>query len=157
LSARLRDANAEGMRFALPSSPLVCHDKEIVMRRKSISRLLAAAMVLALPFTAHAMDRKDADLALAEAGASIEAAERADAAQYAPTELNTAHDMYASAQSAYDHRNWTDSAFAADNSKADANLASARSREHRAEATTNELERTVRSLREQMGLPGEQP
>jgi Domain of unknown function (DUF4398) len=127
------------------------------MRRKSVSSLLAATMVLALPFTAYGMDRKDADLAMAEAGASIEAAERADAAQYAPTELNTAHDMFASAQSDYDHRNWTDSAFAADNSKADANLAAARSREHRAEATTNELETTVRTLREQMGMSGGQP
>ncbi len=119
--------------------------------------LFAVALVLALPFTANAMDRKDAELALAEAGASIEAAEHADAAQYAPTELNTAHDMYASAQSAFDHRDWTESAFAADNSKADANLAAARSREHRAEATTNELETTVRSLREQVGMSGGQP
>lgn len=122
------------------------------MKRK----LIAAALVLALPFTAHAMDRKDADLALAEAGASIEAAERGDAAQYAPTELNTAHDMFASAQAAYDHRNWTESAFAADSSKADANLAAARSREHRAEATTNEMETTVRTLREQLGVSGGQ-
>jgi hypothetical protein len=123
------------------------------MRRK----LLAAALVLALPFTAYSMDRKDADLAMAEAGASIQAAESADAAQYAPTELNTAHDMFAGAQAAYDHRDWTESAFAADNSKADANLAAARSREHRAEATTNELETTVRTLREQMGVSGGQP
>jgi len=123
------------------------------MKRK----LLAAALVVALPFTAYGMDRKDADLAMAEAGASIQAAESADAAQYAPTDLNTAHDMFASAQAAYDHRNWTDAAFAADNSKADANLAAARSREHRAEATTNELERTVRSLREQIGVSGGQP
>ena len=119
--------------------------------------LFAAALVLALPITANALDRKDAELALAEAGASIEAAEHADAAQYAPTELNTAHDMYAGAQAAFDHRNWTESAFAADNSKADANLAAARSREHRAEATTNELETTVRSLREQVGMSGGQP
>jgi hypothetical protein len=127
--------------------------QEIVMKRK----LLAAAMVLALPFAAYGMDRKDADLAMAEAGASIQAAESADAAQYAPTELNTAHDMFAGAQAAYDHRDWTESAFAADNSKADANLAAARSREHRAEATTNELETTVRTLREQMGVSGGQP
>jgi hypothetical protein len=132
---------------------LDCHTKEIVMKRK----LIAAAMIIALPFTAYGLDRKDADLALAEAGASIDAAEHADAAQYAPTDLNTAHDMFAGAQAAYDHRNWTESAFAADNSKADANLAAARSREHRAEATTNELEQIVRSLREQMGVSGGQP
>ena len=119
--------------------------------------LVAAALILALPFTAYGMDRKDADLAMAEAGASIQAAESADAAQSAPTDLNTAHDMFASAQADYDHHNWTDAAFAADNSRADANLAAARSREHRAEATTNELEQTVRSLREQVGASGGQP
>lgn len=119
--------------------------------------LVAAALLVALPLAAFGMDRKDADLAMAEAGASIHAAESADAAEYAPTDLNTAHDMFASAQAAYDHRNWTDAAFAADNSRADANLAAARSREHRAEATTNELEQTVRSLREQVGASGGQP
>jgi hypothetical protein len=120
-------------------------------------KLLAAALVFALPITVNAMDRKDADLALAEAGASIESAERADAALYAGTELNTAHDMYTSAQSAYDHRDWTESAFSADDAKADANLAAARSRQHRAEATTNEMEATLRSLREQVGVAGGQP
>ena len=123
------------------------------MKRK----LIAAALMFALPMSIYAMDRKDADLALAEAGASIESAERADAAQYAPTDLNSAHAMYASAQAAYDHRNWTESAFSSDNAKADANLAAARSRQHRAEATTNELETTVRSLREQVGMTGGQP
>jgi hypothetical protein len=123
------------------------------MKRK----LLMTALVLALPITASAMDRKDADLALAEAGASIESAERADAAQYAATELNTAHDMYASARTAYDHRDWNESAFSSDDAKADANLAAARSRQHRAEATTNELETTVRSLREQVNSTGGQP
>ena len=123
------------------------------MKRK----LIAAALIFALPMSIYAMDRKDADLALAEAGASIEAAERGDAAQYAQTELDTAHAMYASAQAAYDHRDWTESAFSADDAKADANLAAARSREHRAESTTKELETTVRSLREQVGLSGGQP
>ncbi len=120
------------------------------------SKLLAATLVFALPLSANALDRKDADLALAEAGASIEAAERADAAQYATVELNTAHDMYASARTAYDHRDWTESAFSSDDAKADANLAAARSRQHRAEATTNELDTTVRSLRDQVGVAGGQ-
>ncbi len=120
-------------------------------------KLLTGALILALPIAASAMDRKDADLALAEAGASIESAERADAAQYATAELNTAHDMYASAQAAYDHRDWMESAFSADDAKADANLAAARSRQHRAEATTHELETTVSSLRDQVGVAGGQP
>ena len=116
-----------------------------------------AGIVLALPLTAGAIDRKDAELALAEAGSSVEAAERADAAQYAGTELNTAHDMIVNAQAAFDHRAWTDSYLDSDSAKADANLAAARSRQHRAEATTAELETTVRSLREQLGVAGGQP
>jgi len=121
------------------------------------AKFAAAALALALPLGAGAIDRKDAELALAEAGTSIEAAERADAAQYAATELDTAHDMYANAQAAYEHRAWTDSVFDSDNAKADANLASARSRQHRAEATTNELEATVRSLRDELGTTGGAP
>ena len=124
---------------------------------RAILLLLAAGMSLGLPLTAGATDRKDADLALAEAGASVEAASRADAGQYAPDELNRAHDMLANAQAAYDHRAWTDSFLSSDSAKADANLAAARSRQHRAETTTAELETTVQSLRDQLGAAGGQP
>jgi hypothetical protein len=119
--------------------------------------LLATTISLALPLAAGATDRKDADLALAEAGASVEAAARADAGQYAPDELNRARDMLVNAQAAYDHRAWTDSFLSSDSAKADANLAAARSRQHRAETTTAELETTLRSLRDQLGAAGGQP
>jgi Cdc6-like AAA superfamily ATPase len=111
--------------------------------------------LMASPLCAWAADRKDAELAMTEAGTAIEGAERADSAQYAPTEVNTAHDMLANAHSAYDHRDWLESVYDSGNAKADANLAAARSREHRAEATTTELETTLRSLREQLGVSGE--
>jgi hypothetical protein len=118
----------------------------------------AAILILALPFTvANAVDRKDAELAITEAGTSVESAERADAAQYAATDLNDAHDMLGSAQAAYDHHKWLESVFSSGNAKADANLAAARARQHRAEAATAEMETTVRSLREQLGITGEQP
>jgi uncharacterized protein YqfA (UPF0365 family) len=118
----------------------------------------AAALFLALPFTAaNATDSKDAELAMTEAGTTVESAERADAAQYAATDLNDAHDMLSSAQAAYDHHKWLDSVFSSGNAKADANLATARARQHRAEAATAEIEITVRSLREQLGVAGEQP
>ena len=118
----------------------------------------AAILILTLPFTvANAADRKDAELALTEAGTSVESAERADAAQFATTDLNAAHDMLSSAQVAYDHHSWLDSVFSSGDAKADANLAAARARQHRAEAATAELDATVRSLREQIGLTGEQP
>jgi len=116
----------------------------------------AALLILALPFTAaNAVDRKDAELAITEASASVEAAERADAAQYATSDLNNAHDMLGSAQAAYDHHKWLDSVFNSANAKADANLAAARARQHRAEAATAEIDASVRSLREQLGITGE--
>jgi len=82
----------------------------------------------------------------------VQAAERADAAQYAAPDLATAHDMLNVAQAAYDHREWTHSVFAAENAKSDAVLASARSREQRAEDATAEVERTVQTLRDQLGM-----
>jgi hypothetical protein len=121
--------------------------------------IAAAALIFALPFTAaaNAADRKDAELAMTEAGTAVESAERADAAQFAATDLNDAHAMLAGAQAAYDHHKWLDSMFSSGNAKADANLAAARSRQHRAEAATAEMATTVRSLREQLGITGDQP
>ena len=115
-------------------------------------------MILAsAPLVAHALDREDADLALAQAGTALQAAERADAAQYAIPDLGTAHGMLNQAQAAYDHRHWTDAVFAAENARADADLAAARSRQHRAEDATAEVERSVQTLRDQLGLTGDQP
>lgn len=118
----------------------------------------AVILILALPFTlASAADRKDAELAITDASSSVESAERADAAQYAATDLNDAHDMLSSARNAYDHHKWLESVFGSGNAKADANLAAARARQHRAEAATAEIDSTVRSLREQLGITGDQP
>jgi hypothetical protein len=122
-------------------------------RTAVMSLLLAAA-----PVVVHALDREDADLAITQAGTAIQSAERADSAQYAAPDLATAHDMLNDAQAAYDHRHWTDSVFAAENAKADADLATAHSRQHRAEQATAEVERSVQTLREQLGLDeGDQP
>jgi Domain of unknown function (DUF4398) len=118
----------------------------------------SAVLILALPFSAaNATDRKDAELAMTEAGTAVESAERADAMQYAAVDMTDAHNMLASAQAAYDHHKWLDSLFDSGNAKADANLAAERARQHRAEAATTEIESSVRSLREQLGITGEQP
>ncbi len=118
--------------------------------------LLITLLMAALPMAAHALDRKDAERAMTEGNAAVESAQRADAAQYAATDLNTAHDMLTNAQAAFDHHHWSDSVFSAENAKADADLATARSRQHRAEQSTAEVEQTVRSLREQLGIAGGQ-
>ena len=122
------------------------------------TKAIAAAVLLAtLPLAGYGMDRHDADLAMTQANAAIEAAEHADAAQFDNADLGTAHDMLASAQGAYDHRDWTISVFDAENARADADLAAARSRQLRAEEATAEVERSVRTLREQLGISGDQP
>jgi hypothetical protein len=122
------------------------------------ARIIPLALALACVAPgAHAFDRNDADMALAQASTSVEAAERADAPQFATADIASAHDMLNIAQAAYDHRHWTDSVFNAENAKADADLAAARSRQMRAERATAQVERTVESLRDQLGIRGEQP
>lgn len=118
---------------------------------------LALALLAIAPMVAGAADRKDAELAMTEAATAVESAGRADAAQYANTEFATAQNMLTNAHAAYDDRHWTESIIDSENAKADANLAAARSRQHRAEATTAELERTVQTLRNQVGSTGGQP
>ena len=120
---------------------------------------VSTLLLLALPLAAFGADRKDAELAMTEAHTAIESAERADAAQFANADIGTARDMLAGAQNAYDHRDWTISIFDAENAKADADLAAARSRQMRAEEATAEVERSVRTLREQLGIDstGDQP
>ncbi len=124
---------------------------------KTFTAGTATLLLLALPAIANAADRKDAQLAMTQADTAITSAQHADAAMSAPTELKIARDMFANAETAFDHRRWLDSEFNAENATADANLATARSRQHRAEAATAEIETTVRSLREQLGIAGGQP
>jgi hypothetical protein len=121
------------------------------------AKMLVGLLIAALPLAAQALDRKDAELAMTEAGTAVESAEHADAARYDAVDLDTAHDMLANARAAYDRHHWTESVLNAENAKVDADLAAARSRQHRAEQATAEVETTVRSLREQLGISGDLP
>ena len=111
--------------------------------------LLLAA--LAMSGTAMAVDHDTAQLELTQATTSVQAAERDDAARYAPADLDEAHAMLDSAQHAADGRAWTDTAIYAERAKVAGDLASARSRQHRAESATAEIERSLESLRHQVG------
>ena len=111
--------------------------------------LIVAA--LAVSGTAAAVDHDTATLELTQAVTAVQAAERDDAARYAPADIDEAHAMLDSAQSAADNRNWTDVAIFAERAKVDGDLASSRARQHRAEAATAEIERSVDSLRQQLG------
>lgn len=115
-------------------------------------KALMLAVLLALPFSAQAFDRKDAELAMTEASTALQTAERADAM---PEDLNEVHDMLSNAQGAYDQHHWQESVFAAENARVDADLAAARSRQHRSEAATAEIERSVRTLQGQLGNGGQ--
>jgi hypothetical protein len=116
--------------------------------------VLALALTVLLPGVALASNKRDAELALTEARSAVEAAERAGAEEHAAVDLRVAHEHLAQAGGEYDSRDWTDSVMASEKSKADASLAESRSRQHRAEATTAEVDATVRRLRQELGMQG---
>jgi len=106
---------------------------------------------LAVSGAAAAVDNDPAQLELTQAVTAVQTAERDDAARYAPADLDEAHAMLDSAQGAASAHAWTDTAIYAERAKVAGDLASSRSRQHRAEAATAEIERSVDSLRNQVG------
>ncbi|MGH8171721.1 MAG: DUF4398 domain-containing protein [Rhodanobacteraceae bacterium] len=113
---------------------------------KSSHALLMVA-AFAVSTSAAAVDRRDAELELSQALTAVQAAEREDGARYAPGELGEAQGMLVSAQRAFDARAWTDTALYAERAKVSGDLTVARSRQHRAETATAEIERSVDALR----------
>ena len=107
-----------------------------------LGTILAAACGLV-----QAIDRDDAQVELAQATTAVQAAERDDAARHAPADLDEAHAMLGTALRAADARAWTDVAIYAERAKVSGDLASARSRQRRAEAATAEIRRSVEALR----------
>lgn len=116
---------------------------------KATALILAAA--LALPGLASAAGRHDAELAMTAASAALQAAERAGAAELAVSDLANARNGMAQAEGLANSRDWTDSMLAAEKTRADANLAEARSRQARAETATGEVENALRALRAEVG------
>lgn len=114
--------------------------------------LLLAALLAA--GSASALDRGDAQLELAQAINAVQSAERDDAARYAAADLDEAHAMLGSAQRASDDHAWTEAATFAERAKVAGDLASARSREQRAEAATAEIERSLDTLKAQWSAGG---
>jgi hypothetical protein len=125
------------------------------MNRLRLLLLLIAA--LAMPGVAATVDRDTAQLELTQAITSVQAADRDDAATYAPGELDEARVMLDSAQAAADRRDWTSTAVYAERAKMAGDLAASRSRQHRAEAATAEIERNVETLRRQLTSYGGAP
>lgn len=116
----------------------------------TIRSVLAVALATACGF-AQAIDRDEAQLELAQAATAVQAAERDDAMRYAPGDLDEAHATFDIAQRAADSREWNDAAYYAERAKVNGDLASARSRQQRAEAATDEIQRSVDALRAEKG------
>lgn len=110
-------------------------------------------LMLAFASGASAAERDDAELALAQAAAAVQAAERADAAVHAASELRIAQDNLRIAEDGFARRDWLDSTQSAEKAKLDADLATALAREQRATAARIDVEDGVRDLRLRLGLP----
>ena len=120
----------------------------------AIRYLFVAALTMACGL-AHAVDRDDAQMELAQATTAVQTAERDDAARYAPAYFDEARAMLDTAQRAADSHEWTDVAIYAEHAKVTGDLASARSRQHRAEAATAELQRSLDALHGELSAGGE--
>lgn len=109
--------------------------------------------MLAFASTAFAAERDDAELALAQASAAVQASERADTALHAISESGMAREHLRVAEDAFARRDWLGSTQAAEKAKLDADLAIALTRAQRATAARTEVEDGVRDLRLRLGLP----
>src|SRR5690349_9439005 len=81
---------------------------------------------------------------------AIAAAERGEAARYAPGELSEAHTKLASAEAAVTERKMTVAAHFADQSRAEAELASAKASAAKANAVNDEMKRSNGTLVDEM-------
>jgi len=123
------------------------------MRTSHVFLIAAAFAVCA---SAKAADRRDAELEMSQALTAVQTAEREDGARYAPADLNEAHAMLDNAQRAFDLRDWTGTAIYAERAKVSGDLTAARSRQHRAEVATAEIERSVDALHTRLPNGGTQ-
>lgn len=115
-----------------------------------MSRLTLVLVLLLLCGGASAAERKDAELALAQASTAVQTARRDDAETYAAAEFATAQTTLNASLEAFDARAWTRSLIYAERARVDGELAGARGRQFRAEAAADELERSLDSLRAQI-------
>jgi hypothetical protein len=118
--------------------------------------VLGLALVLAVPALAHA-GRQEAELALTQARSAVASAERAGATAEAPLEFNASRDTLAQAESSYEDRDWTDAELESHRARADARVAEARSRQHKAERATAEIQAAVDTLRAEIARHGGTP
>ena len=115
---------------------------------KKPKALLLAGSFAALSACASSPDRPFQDLARAEA--SIEQANQSGARQYGATELNAAREKLAKARAAADNDENIMASRYAREAAVDAELATAITRNRKAELAVEELNRSIETLREEI-------
>jgi uncharacterized protein DUF4398 len=86
---------------------------------------------------------------LTRARALVEQADKANAQQYAPADLQRAHDELSSADKAVSDRRYNDARRYAEEAQVDADLASARGSSGEAQHAAQEVRRSIDSLRQE--------
>jgi len=87
---------------------------------------------------------------MAVAGSAVSKAENAGAVQYAPVELNSAREKLNRAQKAFDEEEYARARRFSEEAEVDANLAFAKARSANAQEAVAELQKTIRTLQEEM-------
>jgi hypothetical protein len=111
---------------------------------------MAVGLTGALALAACASTPPVPTASLQAAQQSIAAAERSEAARYSPGELSEAHTKLASAESAVTARKMVVAEHLADQSRAEAELASARTSAAKANAVNDEMKRSNGTLIDEM-------
>lgn len=120
---------------------------------KTLPMLLSFSAMIMMSGAAMASNSDDANVAIAKAQTAVQSATNADAASYASSAMQSAQEHLAAANGALDRRNWQSSIMSAEDAEADANLATAKARQKRATEATNEIEASLKTLRQQIAQP----
>lgn len=120
----------------------------ISQTRRRLRQAIAIPAALALAACASTPPPPTANLDAARQ--AISSAERSDAAQHAPAELNQARTKIAAAQAEVTAERMVAAEWLADQSRADAELASARAGAAKARAMNEEMKRSTSTLVEEM-------
>jgi uncharacterized protein DUF4398 len=124
--------------------------------RSCVQTTLALAGVLLLAACASTPPAPTANLQAAQQ--AIAAAERGEAARYAPGELSEAHTKLASAETAVTEKKMMVAEHFADQSRAEAELAAAKTSAAKANAVNEEMKRSNGALVDEMKrVSGEKP
>ncbi len=122
------------------------------MKYLRLTLLLPLLLAVALP--AHANNRATANEAIIRAETALSSAERSGAGEHAAGHMTQARDALREARVAFERRRWDEVVRLTSRVQADVELAESISRSSRAERNAAALQRTVNSLRDELGYEG---